>query len=219
MARAAAESGRRSSSSRCIRARPRSSRCEKAGVPVYREIEAAAWALGRLADQAEQPPRGSLSFRHLWTDHGPTVTKSRNSWPPRWAPFRRRWRTSAGRAARRARLSGGRQGARALAQVGRGRRRPRHRERAGSRRGVGKNGNIVCRRVLRRADGAGGGRCRAHRPAVCRDAFGPVVLVGLGGVYAELLDDTAVALAPVDGRAAGGFVARDRSARAGRGRR
>ncbi len=28
--------------------------------------------------------------------------------------------------------------------------------------------------------------------------FGPVVLVGLGGIYAELLDDTAVALAPVD---------------------
>jgi succinyl-CoA synthetase beta subunit len=28
--------------------------------------------------------------------------------------------------------------------------------------------------------------------------FGPVVLVGLGGVYAELLDDTAVALAPLE---------------------
>ena len=28
--------------------------------------------------------------------------------------------------------------------------------------------------------------------------FGPIVLVGLGGVYAELLDDTAVAIAPVD---------------------
>ena len=28
--------------------------------------------------------------------------------------------------------------------------------------------------------------------------FGPVVLVGLGGIYAELLDDIAVALAPVD---------------------
>jgi acetate---CoA ligase (ADP-forming) len=28
--------------------------------------------------------------------------------------------------------------------------------------------------------------------------FGPVVLVGLGGVYAELLDDVAVALAPID---------------------
>jgi succinyl-CoA synthetase beta subunit len=28
--------------------------------------------------------------------------------------------------------------------------------------------------------------------------FGPVVLVGLGGVYAELLEDTAVALAPVN---------------------
>jgi acyl-CoA synthetase (NDP forming) len=28
--------------------------------------------------------------------------------------------------------------------------------------------------------------------------FGPVALVGLGGIYAELLEDTAVALAPVD---------------------
>jgi acyl-CoA synthetase (NDP forming) len=28
--------------------------------------------------------------------------------------------------------------------------------------------------------------------------FGPIVLVGLGGIHAELLDDTAVALAPVD---------------------
>src|SRR5207253_4758600 len=28
--------------------------------------------------------------------------------------------------------------------------------------------------------------------------FGPIALVGLGGVYAELLRDTAVALAPVD---------------------
>jgi hypothetical protein len=35
------------------------------------------------------------------------------------------------------------------------------------------------------------GTCRDHR-------FGPIVLVGLGGVYAEILDDVAVALAPVD---------------------
>jgi acetate---CoA ligase (ADP-forming) len=32
--------------------------------------------------------------------------------------------------------------------------------------------------------------------------FGPVVLVGLGGVYAEILDDVAVALAPIDDRLA-----------------
>jgi acyl-CoA synthetase (NDP forming) len=32
--------------------------------------------------------------------------------------------------------------------------------------------------------------------------FGPLVLVGLGGLYAELLDDVAVALAPVDAAAA-----------------
>ena len=32
----------------------------------------------------------------------------------------------------------------------------------------------------------------------CDARFGPVVLVGLGGVYAELLDDVAVALAPVE---------------------
>jgi hypothetical protein len=36
-----------------------------------------------------------------------------------------------------------------------------------------------------------------------RDArFGPIVLVGLGGVYAEILDDVAVALAPIDERRA-----------------
>jgi succinyl-CoA synthetase beta subunit len=33
--------------------------------------------------------------------------------------------------------------------------------------------------------------------------FGPVVLVGLGGLYAEMLDDVAVALAPIDADGAG----------------
>jgi succinyl-CoA synthetase beta subunit len=36
--------------------------------------------------------------------------------------------------------------------------------------------------------------------------FGPIVLVGLGGIYAELLDDTAVALAPVDRTQAEGLI-------------
>ncbi|MEO8289706.1 MAG: acetate--CoA ligase family protein [Gaiellaceae bacterium] len=54
--------------------------------------------------------------------------------------------------------------------------------------------------VERMAPTAGGvelivGSRRDHR-------FGPIVLVGLGGVYAELLDDTAVALAPVNEGAA-----------------
>jgi acyl-CoA synthetase (NDP forming) len=33
--------------------------------------------------------------------------------------------------------------------------------------------------------------------------FGPVVVVGAGGIYAEMLRDTAVALAPIDAAAAG----------------
>jgi acyl-CoA synthetase (NDP forming) len=38
--------------------------------------------------------------------------------------------------------------------------------------------------------------------------FGPVVLVGIGGVFAEVLADTAVALAPVDARHARSLIAR-----------
>jgi acetate---CoA ligase (ADP-forming) len=50
--------------------------------------------------------------------------------------------------------------------------------------------------VERMADGADGVELIA---GCLRDRrFGPVVLIGLGGIYAELLDDTAVALAPVD---------------------
>jgi acyl-CoA synthetase (NDP forming) len=37
-------------------------------------------------------------------------------------------------------------------------------------------------------------------------SFGPVVLVGLGGIYAEILRDTVVALAPIDEEAAAGML-------------
>jgi acyl-CoA synthetase (NDP forming) len=52
--------------------------------------------------------------------------------------------------------------------------------------------------------------------------FGPVVVVGLGGVFAELLDDVAVALAPVDPAQARGLLESLRGAavlRGSRGRR
>jgi acetyl-CoA synthetase len=43
--------------------------------------------------------------------------------------------------------------------------------------------------------------------------FGPLVLVGLGGVLAELLDDVAVELAPIDPATAGAMLDRLRGAR------
>ncbi|MGE5830848.1 MAG: acetate--CoA ligase family protein [Micromonosporaceae bacterium] len=49
--------------------------------------------------------------------------------------------------------------------------------------------------------------------------FGPIVLIGLGGVLAELIDDTAVALAPLDRAAAQAMVAHLRGARLLRGYR
>ena len=33
-------------------------------------------------------------------------------------------------------------------------------------------------------------------------SFGPLLLIGFGGIYAEILNDTAVALGPIDGAAA-----------------
>jgi len=58
MARAAAESGRALVVQSMYPRSPSLVALREAGVPVYREIEAAAWALARLSDQAEQPPRG-----------------------------------------------------------------------------------------------------------------------------------------------------------------
>ena len=43
--------------------------------------------------------------------------------------------------------------------------------------------------------------------------FGPIVLVGLGGILAEALDDVALELAPVAREAAGAMLERLRGAR------
>ena len=40
------------------------------------------------------------------------------------------------------------------------------------------------------------------------DRFGPIVMVGLGGVFVEVMKDTSLALAPIGGREASGMLAR-----------
>ena len=44
------------------------------------------------------------------------------------------------------------------------------------------------------------------------DRFGPMVMVGLGGVFVEVMKDTALALAPIGGREAAAMLARLRGA-------
>ena len=104
-----------------------------------------------------------------------------------------------GRGCRRSRLSGRAQGARARAQVGCrwGRARPGRRGAASG--GVCENGNISLRRRVRgRADGVGARVGGGDRRLPAGPPFGPLVLVGLGGLYAEVLRDVAVALAPAN---------------------
>ena len=130
MARAAAESGRALVVQSMYPRSPSLVALREAGVPVYREIEAAAWALARLADQAEQPPRGvpelprtgrrATARRLLGGTGAPGVRGHRVSVRPASGGLRRGTRGCG-----RARLSSRRQGARALAQVGRRRRRAR----------------------------------------------------------------------------------------------
>ena len=98
MARAAAESGRALVVQSMYPRSPSLVALREAGVPVYREIEAAAWALARLADQAEQPPRGVPELPPAGRRAtARTVTGSRGSfWHPRASSFRPpgEWRTS-----------------------------------------------------------------------------------------------------------------------------
>jgi acyl-CoA synthetase (NDP forming) len=203
MARAAAESDRALVVQSMYPRSPALVSLREAGVPVYREIEAAAWALARLSDQAEQPPRGVPELPA--PDAGEPVS---GYWEARellgsagipFPPARRVADLDEARAA--ASELGYPVAVKALGLV--------HKSDAG---GVALG--IADERGLQEAlasmatlsaEGYSVERMApvaegAELIAGCvRDPrFGPIVLVGLGGIYAELLDDTAVALAPVD---------------------
>ena len=175
----------------------------EAGVPVYREIEAAAWALARLADQAERSPRGVPELPP--PAEGPVPT---GYWEARelvasagieLPPARRV--TTAEEARSAAAELGYPVAVKALGLL--------HKSDAG---GValgianeGALGDALASMATLSAEGYSVERMAPVGDGVeliagcIRDPrFGPIVLVGIGGIYAELLKDTAVALAPVD---------------------
>jgi acyl-CoA synthetase (NDP forming) len=217
MARAAADSGRALVVQSMYPRSPSLVALRAAGVPVYREIEAAAWALARLANQAEHPPRGVPELPPP-VDGRPAA----DYWIAReliasagidFPPARRVTSLDEARAA--AAELGYPVVVKALGPV--------HKSDAG---GVALGledeqaleGALADMATLsvegysveRMASVSEG----AELIAGCLNdpRFGPIVLVGLGGIYAELLEDTAVALAPVDDARAEELIASLRGA-------
>ena len=203
MARAAAESGRALVVQSMYPRSPSLVALREAGVPVYREIEAAAWALARLSDQAEQPPRGVPELPQPVDGPRPDgYWESRDllaSAGIEFPPARRVGDVDEARVA--AASLGYPVVVKALGLL--------HKSDAG---GVALGiedeqalAESLARLATLSAEGYSVERMAPVGAGVeliagsIQDArFGPVVLVGVGGVYAELLDDTAVALAPVD---------------------
>jgi acyl-CoA synthetase (NDP forming) len=180
-------------------------------VPVYREIEAAAWALARLADQAEQPPRGVPELPP--SAHDESVF---GYWEARellgsagiaFPPARRVANLDEARAA--ASELGYPVAVKALGLV--------HKSDAGGV-ALGIESEQALEEALAQMATLSPEEYSVERMAPVTEGaeliagcvrdprFGPIVLVGLGGIYAELLDDTAVALAPVDRTQAEGLV-------------
>jgi acetate---CoA ligase (ADP-forming) len=203
MARAAAEAGRALVVQSMYPASPALVELRRAGVPVYREIEAAAWALARLADQVEWSPRGVPELPA--PTGGPPAD---DYWSAReliagtgidFPPARRVSDPAEARAA--AEQLGYPVVVKALGLL--------HKSDAG---GVALGildeptlDEVLAHMATLPAEGYSVERMAPGDDGVeliagcLRDPrFGPIVLVGLGGIYAELLDDTAVALAPVD---------------------
>jgi acyl-CoA synthetase (NDP forming) len=217
MARAAADCGRALVVQSMYPRSPSLVALRKAGVPVYREIEAAAWVLARVADQAEHPPRGVPELPQPVDG-----TPAPDYWIAReliasagidFPPARRVTSLDEARAA--AAELGYPAVVKALGPI--------HKSDAG---GVALGledeqaleGALATMATLsveeysveRMAPVSEG----AELIAGCLNdpRFGPIVLVGLGGIYAELLEDTAVALAPVDGAQAEELIASLRGA-------
>jgi acyl-CoA synthetase (NDP forming) len=211
MARAAADTGRALVVQSMYPHSPSLVALREAGVPVYREIEAAAWALARLADQSDRSPRGVPGLPP--PAEGPVPT---GYWEARelaasagieFPPARRAANADEARSA--AAELGYPVAVKALGLL--------HKSDAG---GVALS--IADDRALEKSlasmatvsvEGYSVERMASLGDGVeliagcIRDPrFGPIVLVGLGGVYAELLDDTAVALAPVDAEQAGDLI-------------
>jgi len=203
MARAASDSGRALIVQSMYPRSPALVELRKAGVPVYREIEAAAWALARLADQTEEtargvpdlpPPAGATPADGYWS--------ARELLSAAGIPFPPAQRV-VGRS--EARVAASELGYPVVVKaLG-----PLHKSDAG---GVALGieneqqlDAVLARMATLSAEGYSVERMArveggAELIVGCRRdlRFGPIVLAGLGGIYTELLDDTAVALAPVD---------------------
>ena len=203
MARAAAESGRALVVQSMYPRSPSLVALREAGVPVYREIEAAAWALARLADQAEQPPRGVPELPQPVDGPRPDgYWESRELLASAGIEFPSARRVADFDEARAAAAELGYPVVvKALGLL--------HKSDAGGV-ALGIEDEQALEEALARMATLSAEGYSVERMAPVGDGveliagsiqdarFGPVVLVGLGGVYAELLDDTAVALAPVD---------------------
>ena len=203
MARAAAESGRALVVQSMYPRSPSLVALREAGVPVYREIEAAAWALARLADQAEQPPRGVPELPQPVDGPQPDgYWESRELLASAGIEFPSARRVADFDEARAAAAELGYPVVvKALGLL--------HKSDAGGV-ALGIEDEQALEEALARMATLSAEGYSVERMAPVGDGveliagsiqdarFGPVVLVGLGGVYAELLDDTAVALAPVD---------------------
>jgi acyl-CoA synthetase (NDP forming) len=203
MARAADESGRVLVVQSMYPRSPALVALREAGVPVYRGIETAAWALARLADQAERPPRGVPELpRPMDGARADDYWAARELLSSAGIEFPRAHRVADFDESRAAAAQLGYPVVvKALGLV--------HKSDAGgvalgvedeqalqgafARMATLPAEGYSVERMAPVAEGAEliAGCLNDHR-------FGPIVLVGLGGIHAELLDDTAVALAPVD---------------------
>jgi len=210
MARAVAESGRSLVVQSMYAGSPAVAELREAGIPVFREIEAAATALARLAENAERPPRGvpALPQSAGGPPAGDGYWEARTLLAEAGIEFVRARRVSTREEALAAAAElGFPLVLKALGLL--------HKSDAG---GVALG--LADDDQLERALSDMAARLAPDAYSLesmaplaegveliigCRwDArFGPVALAGLGGVYAELLRDTAVALAPVGAGDAG----------------